>query len=53
MSYVELNVKDFKRILSILSDYFGEKTMDDKDKLLRQKLEVMHKAETEWDEEAE
>ena len=50
MSYVELDIKDMKRMLSILSEYFGDKPMTDNDKTLRRKLEVMHKAELDWEE---
>jgi len=49
MSYVDFNIKDLKRMLSILSDYFGIKEMGKDDKDLRSKLEVMLKAEIEWD----
>ena len=48
MSYVELDITDLKRMLSILSEYFGEKQMSKADTTLRRKLEVMHKAEIEW-----
>jgi len=51
MSYVELNIGDLKRMLSILSDYFGDKKMTKDDITLKQKLEVMHTAEIEWTEE--
>ena len=49
MSYVDLSIKDLKRILSIMSDYFGEKEMTEEDKDIRNKLEVMFKAELEWE----
>lgn len=49
MSYVELKPKDLKRILSILSEYFGAKGMDKFDKKLRNKLEVMLEAELEYE----
>jgi len=52
MSYVDLNIKDFKRLLSILSEYFGTKSMNDADKLLKQKLEVMYNSEVEWEDDA-
>lgn len=51
MSYVELNIKDMRRLLSILSDYFGDKKMTKEDVALRQKIEVMHVSELEWEEE--
>jgi len=47
MSYVDFNIKDLKRMLSILSDYFGSKEMSDADRKLRNKLESMHEAELE------
>jgi len=49
MSYVDLTIKDLKRMLSILSIYFGVKPMGKDDKDLKNKLEVMLKAEIEWD----
>ena len=48
MSYVEIGAKDLARMLSIMSDYFGEKEMSEDDVTLRRKLEVMHKSEIEW-----
>jgi hypothetical protein len=51
MSYVEFSPKDLKRLLSILSEHFGKKPMTDDDMKLRQKIEVMHEAETEWEKE--
>lgn len=51
MSYVELSVSDLKRMLSVLSEFFGNKPMTEGDILLRQKLEVMHTAELEWESE--
>lgn len=49
MSYVDFNIKDLKRMLSILSDYFGSKEMSDADRKLRNKLESMHEAELEYE----
>ena len=51
MSYVEFNVKNLARMLSIMSDYFGSKEMSEDDVELRKKLEVMHKSEIEWQKE--
>ena len=51
MSYVELNTNDLKRLLSIMSEHFGNKPMTKEDIKLRQKMEVMHQSETEWDKE--
>ena len=48
MSYVEIGAKDLARMLSIMSDYFGNKEMSEDDVTLRRKLEVMHKSEIEW-----
>ena len=48
MSYVELGVKDLKRMLSVFSEHFGSKPMTDGDIVLKQKLEVMLQAEIEW-----
>lgn len=45
MTDVELNLKDYKRLLSILSDYFGEKKLKGEDTKLRNKIEVLHDAE--------
>ena len=53
MSYVEFNVKNLARMLSIMSDYFGSKEMSEDDVQLRKKLEVMHKSEIEWQKEQE
>ena len=53
MSYVEFNVKNLARMLSIMSDYFGSKEMSEDDVSLRKKLEVMHKSEIEWQKEQE
>jgi len=53
MSYVEFNVKNLARMLSIMSDYFGSKEMSEDDVELRKKLEVMHKSEIEWQKEQE
>jgi hypothetical protein len=53
MSYVEFNAKNLSRMLSIMSDYFGSKEMSEDDVELRKKLEVMHKAEIEWQKEQE
>lgn len=50
MSYVDLTVKDLKRLLSIMSEHFGKKPMTDDDLKLRNKIEVMHEAELEWEE---
>lgn len=49
MSYVEIGTKELARMLSIMSDYFGNKPMSEDDISLRNKLEVMHKAELEWE----
>ena len=51
MSYVEIGAKDLARMLSIMSDYFGNKEMSEDDVTLRRKLEVMHKSEIEWQKE--
>lgn len=51
MSYVEFTVKDLKRLLSILSEHFGNKPMTNDDLKLRNKIEVMHEAEVEWEKE--
>ncbi len=51
MSYVDLNTRDLKRMLSILSEHFGNRPMSDDDISLKRKLEVMHRAELEWDDE--
>jgi hypothetical protein len=53
MSYVEIGAKDLARMLSIMSDYFGNKEMSEDDVTLRRKLEVMHKSEIEWQKEQE
>jgi len=53
MSYVEFTAKNLSRMLSIMSDYFGTKEMSEDDVELRKKLEVMHKAEIEWQKEQE
>ena len=53
MSYVEIGAKDLARMLSIMSDYFGNKEMSEDDVTLRRKLEVMHKSEIEWIKEQE
>ena len=53
MSYVEFNAKNLSRMLSIMSDYFGSKEMSEDDVEWRKKLEVMHKAEIEWQKEQE
>jgi len=49
MSYVDFNIKDLKRMLSILSDYFGDREMSEADRKLRNKLESMHEAEVEYE----
>lgn len=49
MTDVELGLKDFKRLLSILSDYFGDKKMNRDDTKLRNKIEVLHDAEIQFD----
>ena len=49
MSYVELSKKDLKRLLSILSEHFGNKPMTDDDLSLKNKIEVMHQAEIDWE----
>ena len=53
MSYVEIGAKDLARMLSIMSDYFGNKEMSEDDVTLRRKLEEMHKSEIEWQKEQE
>ena len=52
MSYVDFNIKDLKRILSILSEYFGVKEMSETDRKLRNKLESMHEAELEYEDDS-
>ncbi len=49
MSYVDFNLKDLTRILSIMSELFGNKKMSEDDVKLRKKLEVMVEAEKEAD----
>ncbi len=49
MSYVDLNGKDLVRVLSIMSEFFGDKEMTELDVKLRKKLEVMVEAEKEAD----
>jgi len=49
MSYVELDIVEYKRILSILSQYFESMGMDDLDLKLRNKLEIMLEAEIKWE----
>ena len=51
MSYVEFTTKDLKRLLSVLSEHFGNKPMTDDDIKLRNKIEVMLEAELEWEKE--
>lgn len=51
MSYVELGVKEYRRLLSIMSEYFGKKIMTKQDTQLRKKLEVMLESELELEEE--
>ncbi len=48
MAYVDFSIKDLKRLLSILSEHFGNKPMTDSDLTLRNKIEVMHQAEVDW-----
>ena len=50
MSYVEFDIKDLRRLLSIMSEHFGDKPMTEEDLKLRNKLEVMHQAEIDWNE---
>jgi hypothetical protein len=50
MSYIELNSKDLRRLLSILSEYFGNFGMDKLDTKIRNKLEIMLESETEYEE---
>lgn len=50
MSYIELNEKDLRRILSILSEYFGKRGMDKFDKKIRNKLELLLESEVEYNE---
>jgi len=49
MSYVDFNIKDLKRMLSILSEFFGNKEMTESDRKLRVKLEAMHEAELQYE----
>lgn len=49
MSYIELTTSDLRRILSILSSYFGQCGMDKFDKKLRNKLEIMLESEVEYE----
>lgn len=51
MAYVEFDVKDLKRLLSIMSEHFGDKPMTEDDLTLKSKIEVMHQAEIDWEEE--
>lgn len=51
MSYVQFSTADLKRLLSILSEHFGNKAMTDDDLALRNKIEVMHQSEIEWSKE--
>ncbi len=53
MSYVDFDVKDLRRMLSIFSEQFINKPMTKADEKLKKKLEVMLEAETEWEEETE
>lgn len=48
MSYIDLDEKDVARMLSIMSEYFGNKDMTVADTRLRKKLEAMHQAEIDW-----
>ncbi len=48
MSYVGMDIDDLRRMLSVFSEHFGDKPMTEGDVTLRQKLEVMLKAETDW-----
>lgn len=49
MSYVDFGIKDLQRILSIMSEFFGQKKMSEEDVKLRNKLEVVLEAEKEAD----
>jgi len=49
MPYVELGTVELARMLSIMSEHFGAKDMTAGDKSLRTKLELMYKAEKEWE----
>ena len=49
MSYIELTTKDLRRILSILSEYFGERGLDNFDNKLRNKLEIILESESEYE----
>jgi hypothetical protein len=48
MSYIDFGERDIARMLSIMSEHFGEKPMSIDDVKLRKKLEAMHHAEVEW-----
>ena len=43
-----MGIDDLKRILSVFSEHFGDKPMTENDITLKQKLEVMLKAELDW-----
>jgi len=53
MSYVDLNVKDLRRMLSIFAQLFVDKPLTEADEKLKKKLEVMLEAETDWEEDSE
>lgn len=53
MSYVDLDVKDLRRMLSIFSEQFRDRVMTEADEKLKKKLEVMLEAETEWEDDSE
>lgn len=51
MPEVEFNIKDYRRLLSIMSEYLGKKKLKPIDSRLKSKLEVMLEAEIELDKE--
>jgi len=51
MPEVELNVKNYRRLLSIMSEYMGKKKLKPIDAKLKGKLEVLLEAEIELDKE--
>lgn len=50
MTDVEFDVKDYKRMLSVFSEHFGDKKMTKEDQKLKAKIEVMHDAEVAFEE---
>jgi len=51
MPEVELNVKDYRRLLSIMSEYLAKKKLKPVDLKLKNKVEVLLEAEIELDKE--